>query len=133
MTTHLFDTSALLAHYFGETGAQQVTDLLSDPETAPAVCVATVPEFRGRLRYEGAEAAEADRVCGLYFDQLFVCLEIDRRVAECSDRLRERASGRVPLIDALIAACAVSNDAVLVHADAHMSKIVAGPSLLPLR
>jgi predicted nucleic acid-binding protein len=48
---------------------------------------------------------------------------VDTGVARRSDLITRRAATRLPLADALIAACAASRDAVLVHRDAHMRTI----------
>ena len=47
--THLLDTSALLAHYRGEPGGEQVDALLADPQLHVCVSSLTWLEFRVRL------------------------------------------------------------------------------------
>jgi predicted nucleic acid-binding protein len=50
-------------------------------------------------------------------------VSVDASVAWESDRLQRSTPTRLPLPDALIAACAAASKAVLVHRDAHMRAI----------
>lgn len=54
---------------------------------------------------------------------------VDEDVARESDRLSRKATARLPLVDALIAAAARTRQAVLVHRDTHMRLLPA--ELLP--
>jgi predicted nucleic acid-binding protein len=47
-------------------------------------------------------------------------------VAEIAWQLQEITPGRLPLVDALIAATARAADAIIVHTDPHMAKIPEG-------
>jgi predicted nucleic acid-binding protein len=47
-------------------------------------------------------------------------------IARESHRLQQATPGRLPLVDALIAACAASRKEVLVHRDSHMRSIPLG-------
>ena len=121
--THVLDTSALLAHYFDEPGAEVVQQLWASGGGKPAICAVTVAELRSRLREELADTAEAALAAEAYLDELTVCLPVDRQVAELAWQVRESVSARLPLVDALIAATARSVDAVLVHRDPHLAAI----------
>ena len=48
---------------------------------------------------------------------------MDRVVAELAWQIRNAIDGRIPLVDALIAATARAAGAVLVHRDPHMARI----------
>lgn len=121
--THLLDTSALLAHYFDEPGAELVQQLWASGGGKPAICAVTVAELRARLREELTDSAQAALAAEAYLDELTICLPVDREVAELAWQLRESVSVRLPLVDALIAAAARSVDAVLVHRDPHLAAI----------
>lgn len=121
--THVLDTSALLAHYFDEPGADQVQRLWASGAGKPAICAVTVTELRARLQEEITDPAEAAQAAEAYLNELTVCLPVDREVAELAWHVREAASERIPLVDALIAAAARAVDAVLVHRDPHLARI----------
>ena len=123
MISHLLDTSALLAHYFAESGADIVQRLFESKSHEIGVSVISIPEMRGRLRVEIGDISEVGSVCSHYFDVLASHVVIDRSVAECAEHIRQSTKKRLPLIDAVIAACALDRNAVLVHKDPHMSTI----------
>ena len=58
---HMLDTSALLAHYFGEPGAEQVTQLSSHRTNRIAVCALTLPELRTALEHVVSDTEEVAR------------------------------------------------------------------------
>lgn len=122
--THLLDTSALLAHYFDEPGAAEVDALWQDSGHEIAICTLTVPELHSRLVAELPELPEQiEHALERYFDELTSAIAVDRQVAEEAARLRAAARGRVPLVDACIAAAAVSTGAILVHRDPHFDRL----------
>jgi predicted nucleic acid-binding protein len=121
--SHVLDTSALLAHYFNEPGAELVDTLWADESNRLAVSAVTVAELKGRLNLEVADDAEATTAADAYLNQLTTCLPVDRATAEVAWQLRQAAHNRLPLVDALIAATARVAGAVLVHKDTHMSQI----------
>ncbi len=47
--THLLDSSAWLAHLFGEPGVEQVNQLFEDPRSTIFVSALSLPEVYGRL------------------------------------------------------------------------------------
>ncbi len=55
--THLLDTSALLAHYFAEPGAERVQELLENETVAVGTSVLVLFEFEPRLSQLGIDAA----------------------------------------------------------------------------
>lgn len=120
MTAHLLDTSALLAHYFAESGSIEVQRILADGHALLAT--PSLLEFRVRLRAHGVpEIAEAD--LQRYRRLIDAVLIIDDEVAQRAWDVRKAASARVPAADALIAGCAAHADATLVHRDAHFAAI----------
>lgn len=118
----LLDTSAVLAFYFGEPGAERVREILSDPSIAVSSSVLTAGELWSRLRAEGAEErfdADWRRFAEIIADVLAVSLSVVLR----ANALRRAATRRLPYVDALIAATAAQHDAVLVHRDPHFLSI----------
>jgi predicted nucleic acid-binding protein len=121
--SHVLDTSALLAHYFNEPGAESLDALWADPSNRLAVSAVTIAELKGRLHNELADDAEALQAAEAYCNELTTCLPVDRATAEMAWQLRLTTPNRLPLVDALIAATARAAGAVLVHKDPHMAQI----------
>lgn len=124
--THILDTSAILAHYFDEPGAEEMEVLWSKPGIKLGIYVLTIPELQTRLRAEVNDEAEIEQAFHLYVDQLTVSFPVDIAIAHEAGRLRESCSSRLPLVDACIAACAGMNGCILVHRDPHMSGLAPG-------
>ena len=80
---------------------------------------------RGRLGEELGDTDEARAAAEAYLQELTVCLEVDRAVAELAWHIRAATPKRLPLVDALIAATAKAVGAILVHKDPHMAQIPA--------
>lgn len=121
--THLLDTSALLAHYFDESGAEEVDAIWRDSRNRPAICVLTVAELRTRLLVVLESRTEIEKTLDLYLNELTASMPVNREVAEGASHLRESVPGRLPLVDACIASCAVACGGVLVHRDPHMDQL----------
>jgi predicted nucleic acid-binding protein len=119
----MLDTSAVLAHYFDEPGAEIVDRLWQDSRNRIGICVLTLPELRWRLQAEIEDEQEIDRAFKEYVDELTSSLVVDRTVAKSAMALRSEAAERLPLTDAIIAGCAHAATAVLVHRDRHMESI----------
>jgi len=124
--THVLDTSALLAHFFDEPGADVVAGIWASGSSLPGISAITVAELRIRLGKELAEDPEAEAAVDRYLSELTVCLPVDRAVAECAWQLRTATPHRLPLVDAIIAATARSVGAALVHRDPHLRAIPDG-------
>lgn len=120
---HLFDTSAWLAHLFGEPGVQEITQIFDDPATEVSVSVLSLLEIHGRLKSLGKQ----EEWPGVYqiYSALFVrTLPVDEQIAQMGIGIRSATTPRLPAIDALIAATAVVHDLTLVHRDPHIAAIV---------
>lgn len=121
----LLDTSAVLAFYFGEPGAERVREVLADPSVGVATSVLTAGEFWGRLRAEGIEErfdTEWQRFAEVVPDVLEVTIPVVLR----ANALRHAATRRLPYVDALIAATAAQHGAVLLHRDPHFAWLSDG-------
>ena len=55
--THLLDTSALLAHYLAENGAERVQALFEDEAVVTGTSILALYEFELRLHQLGVDAA----------------------------------------------------------------------------
>ena len=121
--THLLDTSAVLAHYFGEAGAEQVSELWRCRTNRIAICALTLPELRTALERIVPDPEEVESAFRLYTDELTVTVPVTRSVAESAMGLRKVATERLPLVDSIIAACAREESAVLVHRDPHLATL----------
>jgi hypothetical protein len=124
--THVLDTSALLAHFFDEPGADVVAGIWASGSSLPGISALTVAELRIRLGKELAEGPDSQAAVDRYLNELTVCLPVDRAIAECAWQLRIATPGRLPLVDAIIAATARSIGATLVHRDPHLRSIPEG-------
>lgn len=122
--THLLDSSAVLAFYFGEPGAERVREILADNRASVGLSVLTAAEFWSRLRAAGSEQAfdhDWFRLSEIVSEIITVSLPVVLKSIE----LRRAATTRLPYVDALIAATAAHHDAVLLHRDTHFSAIPA--------
>jgi predicted nucleic acid-binding protein len=121
--THVLDTSAILAHYFNEPGADAVQALWESGSARIGISVLTIPELKGRLSQETAHTAESLSAAEACLGELTVALPVDRATAEMAWQIRAASKERLPLVEAVIAATARVADAVLVHKDPHMARI----------
>ena len=123
---HLLDTSAVLAHFLDEPGADVVSRILVGGKKKALLCAPSWAELERRLGELVSDAAEAERVWTLYTQELCGFLRLDEDSVRAAIALRRSAEGRLPLIDALIAGCASANGMELVHRDSHMDRLSAG-------
>ena len=86
----MLDTSAVLAHYFDEPGAEISDRLWQDSRNRIGICVLTLPELRWRLQAEIEDEEEIDRAFKAYVDELTSGLVVDRTVAESAMALSAR-------------------------------------------
>ena len=118
----LLDSSAWLAHLFGEPGAEQVTLLFDDPDNEVAISALSIPEVYGRLKAMGA-GGHWEEVWDTYTILFSKVLPAGEIVAHQAVALRAAATARLPTIDGLIAATAVVHGVMLVHRDPHFTTI----------
>ncbi len=128
--THLLDTSAILAHYLDEPGADEVESLLAQGPSVVALAAPSWVEFDTRLRDLVTEAEVRENVFLQYTTSLTTLLPVDAESSIAAIRLRNTASSRLPLADALIAGVADGANLILVHRDPHFDTI---PGLKVLR
>jgi predicted nucleic acid-binding protein len=128
--THLLDTSAILAHYLDETGADEVESLLAQGPGVVALAAPSWVELDTRLRELVSEVEERENVFLQYTVSLTTLLPVNAESCLAAIRLRNAAPGRLPLADALIAGVADAAGLILVHCDPHFDTI---PDLRVLR
>lgn len=121
--THLLDTTALLAHFLDEKGAEQVDSLLALGPDRIAVAAPTWVELHTRLREIIGEGPEMEAVFHDYTGVLTRMLAVDEAAIRAAIRLRSKTPGRLPLSDALIAGTASATGLILVHRDAHFDTV----------
>lgn len=128
MSAAVLDTTALLAHYRGEPGAEKVQAVLEDGDRDVYLSALSVAEFARRLVALGAAPADARTAALDYAGLAKETVAVDVAVAVRAFELGGSGAGRLPLADALIAATASILQAVLVHRDAHFDAVP--PALL---
>lgn len=119
--THLLDSSAVIAYYFDESGADQVAILLEDNRNPPAVSCITQIEFWSCLRSlgdEGSFEASWKEIAEIVSIEL-----LTNAAATRAREIRQACPDRLPTVDALIAATASVRDITLVHRDPHFQSI----------
>jgi predicted nucleic acid-binding protein len=133
MTHYLLDTSALLTLRDDEPGADIVADLLYLAQRGDAICLAsfmTQMELLYRIWRDEGEAAGR-----LALEQ---CLAMPIVWVQAEQPLLEKAAEikathRVSVIDAWIAATAILRGATLVHKDPEIEPIPCAQLLLPYK
>ena len=124
MATYLLDTSAWLAHVFGEPGADQVTTLFEDPDATIALSAPSILEAHARFQARG-RLDEFEEMLEMYRQLLSRIYPVDEPVAIRAVALRQGTTTRVPAIDTMIAATAAHHNATLVHRDPHFAGLPA--------
>ena len=127
--THLLDTSAILAHFLDEPGANEVESLLAQGPGVVALAAPSWVELDTRLRELVSEADEREKIFLQYTVSLTTLLPVDAESSLSAIRLRSAAPGRLPLADALIAGVADAAGLILVHCDPHFDTIPGIKSL----
>jgi predicted nucleic acid-binding protein len=121
--TLLLDTSALLIHFFQEPGGNRVQDLLVDESNDILVSSVCIAEFARRLLAAGYGLDEARSSSLSYASLADRVVAVDTAAAVRTFELSSLSRERIPLVDAMIAACASLCGASLVHRDAHFRAI----------
>lgn len=126
MSAYLLDTSAIVAHYRKEVGHTRVQALFDDDDAVLWLAAPSLLELDACLRDIGVEASLRRKAVDAYVGDLVHVVSVDERVARRAREIRDAAAGRLPAMDALIAACAAVRGAVLVHRDSHFDVIAQG-------
>lgn len=121
----LLDTSALLIHFFKEPGGDRVQELLADESNVILISSVSITELARRLVAMGYGVDEANTTSLSYASLADRVLPVDTAAAVRAFELSSLSRERIPLTDALIAACASIGSAALVHRDAHFRTIPA--------
>ena len=121
--TFLLDTSALLLHYFKAPGADRIHRIISDEKNSIIVASVSITELGRRLVAAGCDPAVAKSSALSYATMCERVVPVDTAAAIRAFELGVASRARIPLVDALIAACASICDATLVHRDDHFLAI----------
>ncbi len=122
--TYLLDSSAWLAHLFGEPGVEEVNQLFADPRNDVSISVLSLPEVYARLKALGRQD-QWPYVWGIYAAFFTKVIPVDEAVAHQAIVLREATPDRLPTVDGLIAATAAVHQLALVHRDPHIGAVPA--------
>jgi predicted nucleic acid-binding protein len=127
MTPALFllDTSVLLLHYFKAPGADRIHRIISNEKNSILVASVSITELVRRLVATGCDPMEARASALSYATLCERVVPIDTAASIRAFELGVASRTRIPLVDALIAACASICDATLVHRDDHFLGIPA--------
>lgn len=129
MSAYLLDTSAVVAHYRKEVGHARVQALFDDDDAVLWLAAPSLMELDACLRDIGIEKAARRMTVDAYAGELVHLVAVDECVARRAVEIRDAVVGRLPVMDALIAACAAVRGAILVHRDSHFDAIPG--SVLP--
>ncbi len=122
--SYLLDSSAWLAHLFGEPGMEEVNQLFADEGNTVSVSVLSLPEIHARLKALGQQD-QWPNIWGIYAELFTRVIPVDERIALRAIFMRTASPTRLPTIDGLIAATAGVYQLTLVHRDPHFSVIPA--------
>lgn len=121
----VLDTSALLAHFGGEPGHEEVEQVLEAFPAEVGVCAVTWLELQVRLKEMLSDPVDRQLALEIYGHLVADTLPVTREVAHRAFELRSRCRERLPNSDALIAAAASLAGACLIHRDPHFAGIPA--------
>lgn len=121
----LLDTSALLLHYFKAPGADRIHRIISDEKNSILIASVSITELGRRLVATGCDPMGARSSALSYATLCERVVPLDTAVSVRAFELGVASRARIPLVDALIAACASICDATLVHRDDHFLAIPA--------
>ncbi len=108
-----------MAHFRNEAGANEVQAIFEDSKNTIGISAVSIAEFGIRLSTLGMDADECRSVIRDYKELLDDSISLTEHIATEAISLKMSASPRLPLVDALIAATARVEGAMLVHRDAH--------------
>jgi len=122
---YVLDTSALMAHFLNEPGWEIVEQLLEAEAGRVFINAVAWLEFQVCLKEVAPDTAKRERALQIYAELLDEAWPVTRDTAAAAFALREAATNRLPNSDALIAATAKLQGAMLVHRDPHFAAIPA--------
>lgn len=122
MLTHVLDTSAWLAHIQREMGWERVRSLLLNQEYQVGISALSLVELYARLRSYRREE-DFPEILEDYRRFFVEIVPVYEAVALRAITIRQTAGHRIPTVDAIIAATAAEQGAILVHRDPHFLAI----------
>lgn len=110
--TYLFDTSAALAHYFEEPGADRIDAILRSAEARGALSALSVFEIAQAVVHRTGDVVEGERTAEVYAGLAHEIIPVAIEIVRTALDLRKAASARIALADILIAATAAASGAI---------------------
>jgi predicted nucleic acid-binding protein len=120
---YLLDTSAILAHFRNEHGADKIQSILEEISNEILLSSISIAEFARRLKDLGFNENEIENTISEYLLIIPSVIPADKNIAIEAFRIWNGTPGRLPLTDSIIAATALIKSACLVHRDKHMAII----------
>jgi PIN domain nuclease of toxin-antitoxin system len=93
--THVFDSSAILAHYLQENGAAELNEILLQNDEI-GISVLSLVELKTKFDSICPDPTEAVRVFQLYTDEIATALPVDKEIVGFAIELREKSHPRLP-------------------------------------
>ena len=121
--TGLLDTSALLAYFLDEAGADGVQQLINDNTNRLGISVLTLMEFELRLHVLKLPIPDIQTQLANLRVWINEIVPVTEEISAKAIHLKLTSSIRLPSMDALIAATASVNKAIFVHRDPHFANI----------
>ena len=119
--THLLDSSAVLAFYLDEPGANRVDQLLSSPGVSIAISALTLYEISAAVKHRTGSVQSSKEAVAELRQSITIVKEVTESIVDLGIELRRNATDHIALADCLIAATALNYGLVLVHRDPHFS------------
>ncbi len=123
MITHVLDTSAILAHYFDEPGADLVNALLVDNTLEVGLPAVALLDLRTRLDAAVSDAVEARRAYRLYAEELITAIPVTRETIAAAEEILPASGGQLTFLETVAAATARHAGAVLVHRSPRLARL----------
>jgi len=114
-----------MAHFLNEPGWEIVDQLLAAEAGQVFINAVAWLEFQVCLQEVAPDRAKRERALQIYAELLDEALPVTRDAAAAAFALRAAATNRLPNSDALMAATAKLQGAMLVHRDPHFAAIPA--------
>lgn len=119
------DTSALLAHYLREAGAERIQAILEDEGAEVLVSALSIAELARRLSSLGNSISAARETALAYAGLATKVLPVDTAISVRAFELGSACKTRLPLVGALIAASASAFNATLLNRDTQFNAVPA--------
>lgn len=118
------DTTALIVHAMGQTGAELVQSYFTNEENEIFISALSLFELASVFHRCGLDE-QIPQVWAIY-SEVAQLISVDADLARAAWQLRVESGQRIPIADAIIAASARAQQAILLHRDQHLTTIPKG-------